>query len=265
MPTSTVAVPRSPRKARKDSALGVATYNIHKGFSRFNQRMIVHHLRDHLRVMGADIVFLQEVVGHNARHARRYEHWPESAQHEFLADEVWTDFAYGKNAVYKHGHHGNAILSRYPIVKWDNEDISTNPIESRGLLHAEIAIPGWKRNLHCVCLHLGLFGGARRRQVEVVCERIDKVVPRKAPLIIAGDFNDWRDKLTDRLNELDVHEVFETAHGRIARSFPARLPILKLDRIYTRGFDVQNAKVHRGNGWARLSDHAALAAQLALK
>ena len=245
--------------------LAVATYNIHKGFSQFNQRMVVHHLRDRLRQMGADVMFLQEVVGSNSRHASRHAHWPTSPQHEFLADQVWTDFAYGKNAIYDEGHHGNAILSRYPIVKWDNEDISTNLIEQRGLLHAEIAVPGWRENLHCVCVHLGLFGAGRRRQVEAVCERIESLVPHSAPLVLAGDFNDWRDKLTTRLNELDVHEVFETAHGRIARSFPARLPILRLDRIYCRGFEVTSAKVHRGIGWARLSDHAALAANLSLR
>jgi endonuclease/exonuclease/phosphatase family metal-dependent hydrolase len=257
--------PKGSASGRKDHPLAVATYNIHKGFSGFNQRVVVHHVREHLRNLGADIVFLQEVVGANTRFARRHAHWPETPQHEFLADSVWTDFAYGKNAVYEDGHHGNAILSRYPIVKWDNEDISTNPIEQRGLLHAEIGIPGWRRNLHCVCVHLGLFGTGRRRQVEAVCERIETLVPQSAPLVIAGDFNDWRDKLTDRLNELDVHEVFETVHGRLARSFPARIPILRLDRIYVRGFEVQSAKVHRGSGSARLSDHAALAANLALR
>ena len=243
----------------------VATYNIHKGFTQLNRRMVIHELRDRLHGLSADIMFLQEVVGRNERHARNHLHWPASPQHEFLADEVWTDFAYGKNAVYEEGHHGNAILSRYPIVKWDNEDISTNLIEQRGLLHAEIAVPGWKENLHCVNVHLGLFAGARRRQVEAVCDRIESLVPRKAPLVLAGDFNDWRDKLTDRLNELDVHEVFESAHGKIARSYPARLPILRLDRIYTRGFEVTSAHVHRGNRSARLSDHAALAANLSLR
>jgi endonuclease/exonuclease/phosphatase family metal-dependent hydrolase len=248
--------------AHRGNGLSVATYNIHKGFSRFNRRMVVHHVRDHLRLMDADIVFLQEVVGHNAYHALHHAQWPDAPQHEFLADDVWTDVAYGKNAVYKHGHHGNAILSRYPILRWDTEDISTNPIEQRGLLHAEIAVPGLKRAVHCVCVHLGLFAGARRRQVEAVCDRIDSLVPRRAPLVIAGDFNDWRDKLSVRLAELGVHEAFEAANGRIARSFPARLPILRLDRIDVRGFDVRSARVHRGRGWARLSDHAALAAHL---
>lgn len=249
---------------QSNRTLAVATYNIHKGFSHFNQRMIVHHVRDRLRLMGADILFLQEVVGENALHARNHEHWPVAPQHEFLADEFWTDCAYGKNATYKEGHHGNAVLSRYPIVKWDNEDISTNLIEQRGLLHVEIAVPGWDEMLHCVCVHLGLFARARRRQVEAVCDRIESLVPHSAPLILAGDFNDWRDKASNPLGALGVNEVFETLHGRLARTFPARLPILRLDRIYVRGFDVKSTKIHRGMGWARLSDHAALAATLSL-
>lgn len=254
--------PPVPKKVNR--SLAVATYNIHKGFSHFNKRMIVHHLRDRLRVLGADVIFLQEVVGHNALHAQNHEHWPATPQHEFLADEMWSDFAYGKNAIYKDGHHGNAILTKYPIVKWDNEDISTNVIEQRGLLHAEMAVPGWDENLHCVCVHLGLFARGRRRQVEAVCERIDSLVPHAAPLVLAGDFNDWRDKASNPLGLLGVHEVFETMNGRLARTFPARLPILRLDRIYVRGFEVKSTKIHRGTGWAHLSDHAALAANLAL-
>jgi endonuclease/exonuclease/phosphatase family metal-dependent hydrolase len=244
--------------------LTVATYNIHKGFSHFNRRMIVHDLRERLRTMSADIVFLQEVVGSNERHEDKHVHWPAAPQHEFLADDHWPVSAYGKNAVYDHGHHGNAIMSRYAILSSDRQDISTNRLEQRGLLHAEIALPGSTERLHCVCVHLGLFARSRVKQVDAVCARIDALVPRNAPLIIAGDFNDWRHRAGGPLRELGIHEVFETANGRPARSFPARLPILRLDRIYVRGFDVQSAKVHRGREWAMLSDHAALETELSL-
>lgn len=37
--------------------LHIATYNIHKGFSQFNRRMVVHDLRDRLRVLNPDIIF----------------------------------------------------------------------------------------------------------------------------------------------------------------------------------------------------------------
>lgn len=251
---------------RSVPVLHVATYNIHKGFSHFNRRMTVHELRDRLRLLGADIVFLQEVVGHNTRHARRFEDWPVHPQYEFLADKVWTDFAYGKNAIYGEGHHGNAILSRYPIVVHGNEDISTNPIEQRGLLYAAVQVPGWGKLLHCVCLHLGLFARGRRKQFAAVCERIETLVPRDAPLIVAGDFNDWQIEASSVLRtNLHLHEVFELTRGRAARSYPAGLPLLRLDRIYIRGFTVAAAHIHRGPAWARVSDHAVLSAQLALR
>ena len=94
----------------------VATYNIHKGFSHLTRRMVIHELRDRLHGLAADILFLQEVQGVHRRHARRYRDWPVKPQHEFIADTVWHEVAYGRNAVYHQGHHGNAVLSRFPIV-----------------------------------------------------------------------------------------------------------------------------------------------------
>ena len=98
-------------------SLHVVTYNIHKGLSFFNRRLVIHELRDRLRTIGADIVFLQEVHGRHERHARHYTNWPSAPQYEFLADTVWTDFAYGRNSVYDAGHHGNALLSRVPNTR----------------------------------------------------------------------------------------------------------------------------------------------------
>lgn len=241
--------------------LHLASYNIHKGFSQFNGRMVVHELKDRLITLGADVVFLQEVQGSHAHHARRFAAWPDQPQHEFLAGELWTDFAYGRNAVYDHGHHGNAILSRFPITRWDNLDISAHAFESRGLLHCEMAVPGIAAPVHAICLHLGLTEGGRRKQLHALAARIRAAVPDDSPLIIAGDFNDWRVRAGRFLaHELGLSEVFELAHGKPARSFPSALPLLHLDRIYVRGFGVVRANVMRGDAWHRISDHAALTA-----
>lgn len=246
--------------------LRVATYNIHKGIAYtplFNRRLTIHDLRERLRALDADIVFLQEVYGKHERHARYHHNWPAAPQYEFLADTVWHDFAYGRNAVYDSGHHGNAILSRFPIQRWDNEDVSSHRFERRGLLHCEIGIPGWPEVLHCVCVHLGLRGHERSRQLEKLRQRIERMVPPQAPLIVAGDFNDWRQRATRELaHPLNLYEVFELVKGRAARTFPAALPVISLDRIYVRGFSVPTAHVHHGRAWARISDHAALTATL---
>lgn len=245
------------------NALHIATYNIHKGFSFFNQRIVLHEMRDKLRTLGADIIFLQEVVGAHRKHAMRFNNWPSNPQYEFLADSVWQDFAYGKNAVYDEGHHGNAILSRFSIIRWENVDISAHRFEQRGLLHCEIDIPGWQEPLHCICVHLGLFKRGQTMQLRAIEKRLTEIIPPAAPLVIAGDFNDWHGSAKRILTEsMKLTEVFEQTHGRTARSFPSLFPLLRLDRIYVRGFQVKNAVVHQSPTWARISDHAALAANI---
>jgi endonuclease/exonuclease/phosphatase family metal-dependent hydrolase len=241
--------------------LKIATYNIHKGFSQFNRRMVLHELRERLRELDADIVFLQEVQGKHGRHGLKHANYPTEPQHEFLADEFWTHHAYGMNAVYEEGHHGNAILSRFPILQSRNKDVSAHRFEQRGLLHTEIDIEG--RHIHCVCAHFGLFAKGRREQMNSLIEHVLAEVPPDAPLVIAGDFNDWRNQLSRALaKELGVRDVFDLYSGRPARSYPSGIPIFRLDRIYVRGFKVQCCDVHIGGKWRRLSDHAALSAQL---
>jgi endonuclease/exonuclease/phosphatase family metal-dependent hydrolase len=243
--------------------LHIATHNIHKGFSQFNRRMMVHELRDRLRTLDADIVFLQEVQGKHLGHAQRHDTWPVEPQHEFLAADVWCDTAYGRNVIYERGHHGNAILSRYPIIASHNQDVTHLRFERRGLLHCAIEVPCLSQPLHCVCVHLSLFGRSRRRQIDALASQLELIVPAQAPLIIAGDFNDWRNR-ADRLlaDRLSLTEVFADQGGRPQRTFPSALPVLRLDRIYTRGFDVAQSSAHFGRPWSKVSDHAALSAHL---
>ena len=243
--------------------LRITTFNIHKGVTGFNARLVLHKQREQFRRMQADTVFLQEVRGEHAKHQRRFTHWPSSSQHEFLADSIWQDFAYGKNAVYPAGHHGNALLSKFPILKSENVDISAHLSEQRGMLHCEIGVPGWDQPLHCICVHLGLFAHWRRQQLLTLRQRIETLVPTDAPLIIAGDFNDWRQKAGQILADgLHLREVFEHASGKPARTFPSMLPMFRLDRIYVRGFHILASEVHGGPTFNNVSDHAALSAIL---
>ena len=178
---------------------------------------------------------------------------------------MWQDHAYGRNAAYDHGHHGNAILSRFPILSAENQDISGHALERRGILHCIIGLPRGKR-LHCMCLHLALTERSRRLQVGALIARMQLLVPPDEPLIVAGDFNDWRNLVGRRLlRETGLAEAFRDHHGQSARSFPSALPLFRLDRIYTRGFSVTHAEVHHGLPWSRISDHAALSADIELK
>ena len=99
-------------------AFKVLTVNVHKGFTSFNRRFMLHELREAVRQVSADLVFLQEVLGTHQRHAGRVTNFPQEPHYEFLADSIWTQYAYGRNAVYTDGHHGNALLSKFPIVHY---------------------------------------------------------------------------------------------------------------------------------------------------
>ena len=243
-------------------ALHVTTYNIHKGFSQFNRKMMVHELRERLRHLNPDIVFLQEVQGLHLGHAENHQNWPAVAQHEFLAADIWQASAYGRNMIYDHGHHGNAILSRFPILHSHNQDVTHLQFEKRGLLHCRIELPSGPA-AHCVCVHLSLFGYSRRKQMSALADYLEQMADPGAPLIIAGDFNDWSNRCGLSLaRRLGLSEVFSAGDGIPVRSFPAARPLFRLDRIYVRGFAVQKTEVHFGPPWSAISDHAALSAHL---
>jgi endonuclease/exonuclease/phosphatase family metal-dependent hydrolase len=244
--------------------LRVLTINTHKGFGFLNRGFVLHELREAVRASGADLVFLQEVLGAHASHARRYADWPSQPQYEFLADSMWPQYAYGRNAVYPQGDHGNALLSKYPITRYDNIDVSIGRYERRGLLHCALTLPGIDIGLHAICVHLSLREHQRRAQIGRLIDYVATSLPLEEPLIVAGDFNDWRGRIGDELSEIGLHEVFTTCRRAPPRTFPARFPLLPLDRIYVRGLHVDDATVLDTRPWSHLSDHAALLSQVRL-
>jgi endonuclease/exonuclease/phosphatase family metal-dependent hydrolase len=266
----------------RNMKLRIATYNIHKGVTSFRSRPRIHALKQALSKLDAELFFLQEVQGrHDLLAARHATDWAD-AQHSYLAGDSHA-VAYGMNAIYDHGHHGNALLSSHPIASSTNHDVSDHAYESRGILHCVVQTP--KADVHCYVIHLGLFAGGRRRQAESLIAAVNSSAPHDTPVIIAGDFNDWGNHLSETLRKrLGVKEVFDAApssqgiaaffdklSGRMfgniqpARTFPAMLPFLQLDRIYVRGFEVESAEVLYGKHWAKLSDHAPIVATLRLK
>jgi endonuclease/exonuclease/phosphatase family metal-dependent hydrolase len=235
--------------------LKILSYNIHKGVCYYTRKTVLEELRQGIRAHDPDIVFLQEVRGHSTRAAKA----PVASQFEYLADTIWPHHAYGKNAVYTKGHHGNAILSKFPIEHYHNLDISTNRMEKRGLLHAKVSIPKLGP-LDLFCIHLDLREKGRAQQVEAVTARIQEVVGRE-PVILAGDFNDWRLRISDQLRRhLHLAEAGLKHFGRHAKTFPSVRPMWALDRIYYRGLHLKEYEVLKDGGWQKLSDHLAVAA-----
>ncbi|HET8744823.1 MAG TPA: endonuclease/exonuclease/phosphatase family protein [Ramlibacter sp.] len=254
-------MPQEPRPPQ----LTVMTVNIHKGFTTFNRKFILPELRDAIRKVGADVVFMQEVLGTHEGHSRKIADWPEAPPYEFLADEIWPQHAYGRNAVYPKGHHGNAVMSKFRIVHYRNHDVSISGPERRGLLHCVLEVPGYEKQVHTICVHLGLAEVHRQQQLDLLCQITHSEMPPDAPLIVAGDFNDWRRRANDVLwREAGLREIFVTAYGEPAKTFPSIFPVLSLDRIYVRNCSVHLPVVLPRRPWSHLSDHAPLVAEIQL-
>ncbi len=268
-------------RAQNDLPLRLVTYNIHKGVQGFGplKRLEIHNLRDAVEQLGADIVCLQEVRRFNTQQAKRFKNWPHSPQAEFLAPSGYY-CAYTTNAVTQHGEHGNAVLSKWPILRNQHEDMSDHRLEQRGLLHVVIDYKGYP--LHVIVLHLGLFGLSRKRQIEQLRGFIEREIDPGETLIVAGDFNDWSNALVPLIEDMGLtlsvaspgkgtdegmREFKGTGRGvgrglrqtaQRTPTFPARLPLLQLDYVYSRGLRTSNCYTPVGMHWAGLSDHLPL-------
>lgn len=243
----------------------VASYNIHKGMSPLNLQLSVRAARERMAALKPDVLFLQEVQGAHARRAQRHPEFPHQGQHTFFGEMEGYTATYAISREYKAGHHGNAVVTRHRVVSHGYVDISHHRLEGRTLLHTELSVGKAFPHVHCVCAHLGLLARSRRVQLRWIVDAIQADIPPQAPLILAGDFNDWRREASAYLMDaLGLTEVFEYIHGKPAKSFPALLPVMSLDRIYVRGFTIKKAEVIHGPEWMAVSDHAPIVATLVL-
>lgn len=267
--------------------LRVATYNIHKGVQGLGplRRLEIHNLGLAVEQMDADLVCLQEVRRVNHREARRFAHWPAVPQANFLAPPGY-EAIYRTNARTRHGEHGNALLSRWPVRGVNHRDVSDHRFEQRGLLHAEVEFHN--RRIHVIVVHLGLIAGSRVRQVQQLERFIVQEIPPTDPLIVAGDFNDWGQRITRMMAAQGLHEPLapsavqaataaavcgaaQAGAGQLVRgavrslaTFPSWLPVVQLDHVYARGLTPAGLCVPRGAVWRRMSDHLPLIAQFLL-
>lgn len=212
----------------------VLTYNIHRAIGvdrRFRPERIVRIIESHQ----ADIVFLQEVD----------EGVPRSREID-LARELATALGYphlavGHNVTLRKGRYGNATLSRFPILRERNIDLTIGRWKRRGCQHTAIVFEGHqgRRRLEVFNLHLGLSARQRERQVGLLARsrELASLAPDVACLV-GGDFNDWRSQLLPLFTEgLRFRSATDRSGGgrRPLSTYPAFLPRAPLDRIFYRG------------------------------
>jgi len=236
------------------------TYNINKSRDWLFKESSRQKIKELILEVDADVVFFQEFSGDMKFKSTDHEL-------ESFADEIWSHFAYGKNSVYEEKHHGNVILSKYPILSWKNIDISTNRFEKRGMLCVRLIIPIEEKNQYVdlYCVHLDLSQLGRNRQISKIIKEVSTTSAR-VPYIIAGDFNDWNLKLDKKINKsLDVVECNAVMNNnKLVNTFPSFFPFLALDRVYVSGFFPDRSYKYKAARKLLLSDHLPVVTQVTL-
>jgi endonuclease/exonuclease/phosphatase family metal-dependent hydrolase len=234
----------------------VATYNIHKGVQGLGpaRRLEIHNIGLAVEQLDADVVCLQEVRKVHRTEEKYFKNWPTLAQADFLAPEGY-EAVYQTNAMTKHGEHGNALLSRWPVVTHQHEDMSDHRLEQRGLLHVTLQVQ--ERLVHVIVVHLGLIPASRIRQVQQLLNFIDREIPSQDALLVAGDFNDWGTRVGSMLLKANLKEWTQTR----SLTYPSRLPMVQLDHVYARGLSPIGLMVPHGRVWRQMSDHLPLLAE----
>lgn len=225
--------------------LRALSYNVHKGRAFVSRKRTWQGLLDLLKTSQPDLIFLQEFL--KEKEAQKLL--------ETLADSLWPHHSFGQNATWNGDHYGNAILSRFPFLETHNTDISNSSFERRGFLYGRVE-PEPGMSLHLFCCHLDLTHRGRVVQLEKMKSMVHKLTPPSESLLLAGDFNDWQEKLHGPIETgLDVREAFATLTGELMPSSPSMYPIFSLDRIYFRRMKPLLGQCLINEPWHLRSDH----------
>ncbi|MDO7785783.1 endonuclease/exonuclease/phosphatase family protein [Desulforamulus aquiferis] len=195
----------------------VASYNIHHAQGTDN-RINLNRVAAVLACSGAQLMGLQEVDKYLPRSCFRH-------QARRLGKLLQRQWVYGSTLKWSPAKYGNAVLSRWPIVKWENH-LLTSTGEQRGLIEAIINIRGVPP-IAFYCTHLGLSKMERKKQAQEV---LDIIFKKRYPSILVGDFNSDRNSPEYELITSFLQDA--TGIARALKTFPAQKPEEQLDFIF---------------------------------
>lgn len=237
-----------PRHLAPSVELLVATWNVH-GCVGADRRRDAARVARVLRELGAGLVGLQEVDS-------RPGPTSDSAQMEFLASTAGYHAVPGHTIETTDRLYGNVLLTRWPVLRVRHIDLSEPRREPRGCIDATVEICG--HALRVLVTHFGLRRRERRRQITRLLRALDGDLG--GPTLLLGDLNEWWPFGPVRRGLL---AGFGTS--RVLRTFPARHPLLALDRIYAQApARLAATWAERGGDASRASDHLPVLARLEL-
>ncbi|MBE0543973.1 MAG: endonuclease/exonuclease/phosphatase family protein [Verrucomicrobia bacterium] len=201
----------------------VMTYNIHHG-EGLDGKVDLLRIAQLIKEEGADIVALQEVDKGVERTQRR--DLPAE-----LAALTGMTCVFSNNYHYQGGEYGNAVLTRYPVVRWTNRHYKMlRPGEQRGILQLVLKVHG--REVLFMNTHIDYRADDSERWSNVA--EIEELAKQYAglPMIMCGDFNDTPESRVCRR----IGESFDDTWARVGQgdgfTIPVKQPRKRIDYIW---------------------------------
>ncbi len=235
------------RGAAAVTGLRVASWNIHKGVGTDRRRDLTRTAAV-IAEISPDIMALQEADSRFGTRRGLLDMAAMAHDHGLLAVTV-------PDAGVAHGWHGNVLLLREAAVE-DVHRITLPGLEPRGALITDLRVAG--RPLRVIAVHLGLLPWSRTAQTRALTTLLAQMDAR--PALLMGDLNAWHAG-TRALRHLGQH-----FHACVAvPSFPARSPMVSLDRIMASGTArLTDGTAHTSLLARQASDHLPVTARLNL-
>jgi endonuclease/exonuclease/phosphatase family metal-dependent hydrolase len=209
-------------QTRREDICRILTWNIHSGVGPdglYDLDRVIALIRQH----DADIIALQEVDSRGGTGI---------VPIDTLRAALGPHAAEARTIVAPDGHYGHVLISRWPFDAVNLHDLSQPGREPRWMIEVSIGdmgngVPvthGDHGGTTVVATHLGYHFGENRAQVNHLVAAVGRIAGR---ILLVGDFNDWHRQVRRRLAALAL------ASTRL-NTFPARRPMLPLDRIFCR-------------------------------
>jgi endonuclease/exonuclease/phosphatase family metal-dependent hydrolase len=230
-----------------DEPLRVMTFNIHHGIDAvFN--MDLEGIADVIAREEPDVVGLNEV-----NRARVTNGFVDTLP--LISRRLRMPYVFGAN--HPDGQYGNALLSRYPILAWENTHYQNNTTEVRGLLRAVVQTAAAPIAFYVTHLdHLGSSNHARDEQVMEALAKWNGM----ARAVLLGDLNAEPDapELQDVYGSGFVDVLAATGQGDVFTAWE-QVPRRRIDYI----FKTPDLALH--GAWvvlSRASDHLPVLAEV---
>lgn len=176
---------RGDDSGQESQRLRVLTYNIHHGEGT-DGRLDLKRIANTILSVDPDVVALQEVDQNVARSMN-------VDQPGELARLTGMHAVFGDNIALACGRYGNAVLSRFPIVRYQNNALpNVDQGEQRGCLSVEIRLPHSDGTLMFLATHLDHRRPDRERvaSARAINTLGSGLGDEKQLAVLAGDLND---------------------------------------------------------------------------